>query len=170
MVSAAIAGDEAGIQRNRGGIDALPKPPAGDRAAAEAAKKAASEAFKRGDSTTALDRYQYAIAVDATDVAAYSGLGQVFNRLGRYAEADATFSRALTLAPASSAAWINFGMALARAGNTEAASGALVNSYIFAADRQRSYDSLSRMTKSRDANVGAAASRALQSRLVTAAR
>ncbi|MEQ1773273.1 MAG: tetratricopeptide repeat protein [Burkholderiales bacterium] len=170
MVSAAIAGDEGGIQRYRQNIEALPKPAPGDRVAAGAARQTASEAFKRGDTQMALDRYQYAISIDPTDIGAYSGLGQVFNRLGRYAEADAAFSRALTLAPASSAAWTNFGLAIARSGNTNNAAGALVNSFVFAADRRRAYESLQRLEKNRDGNVSAAASRALQSRLVAGVR
>ena len=170
MVSAAIAGDEGAIQRFRGNIEALPKPPAGDRAAAGTARQIAVDAFKRGDTQMALDRYQYAISIDPTDIAAYTGLGQVFNRLGRYADADAAFSRALTLSPASAGAWTNFGMALARSGNTQNAAGALVNSYVFAGDRRRAYESLQRMANSRDGNVSAAATQALQSRLVTAVR
>ncbi len=170
MVSAAIAGDEGGVQRFRGNIEALPKPPAGDRVAAGAARQTAVDTFKRGDTQTALDRYQHAISIDPTDIAAYTGLGHVYNRLGRYADADAAFSRALTLAPASAGAWTNFGMALARSGNTQNAAGALVNSYVFAADRRRAYESLQRMANSRDGNVSAAAAQALQSRLVTAVR
>ena len=130
MVSAAIAGDEGGVQRFRGNIEALTKPPAGDRAAAGKTRQTAADAFKRSDTQMAVDRYQvdryqYAISIDPTDITAYTGLGQVYNRLGRYADADAAFSRALTLSPASAGAWTNFGMALARSGNTQNASGAL---------------------------------------------
>ena len=46
----------------------------------------------------------------------------------------------------------------------------LVNSYVFAGDRWRAYESLQRMANSRDGNVSAAAASALQSRLVTAVR
>lgn len=170
MVTAALAGDEASVQRFRSNIEALPKPPAGDRVAASSARQRAAEALKRSDTQTALDRYQYAIAADPTDVAAYSGLGNTYNRLGRYADADAAFSRALTLAPASQGAWTNFGMALARNGNTDAAAGAMVNAYVFSPDRARAYDSLQRLANGRDANVRTAAARAMQSRLVSGAR
>ena len=157
MVSAALAGDESAILRYRGNIEALPKPPAGDRAAAGAARQGAAEALKRGDTQTALDRYQHAIAADPTDTAAYSGLGQVYSRVGRYADADAAFSRTLTLSPGSASAWTQFGTALARSGNVANAAGALVNSYVFAVDRRRSYEGLQRMANSRDGNVSAAA-------------
>ena len=170
MVTAGMVADEGDIQRYRRDIEALPKPPAGDPVAAGAARQAAAEAFKRGDTQGALNRYQLAIAIDPTDFGAYSGLAHVHSRLGRYADADAAISRALTLTPASSGAWSTFGMTIARSGNINNAAGALVNSYVFAADRQRAYESLQRLAANRDGNVSAAAARALQSRLVTSAR
>lgn len=167
MVSAANASDEGAIQRFRRDIEALPRPAAGDKVAATSSRHAAAESLKRGDTKASLDQYQYATSLDPTDVGAYIGLGQVYSRLGRYADADVAVSRALTLAPANSNAWSNFGVTLARGGNTNNAAGALINSYVFAADRKRSYDALQRLANNRDGNVSVAATQALRSRLVS---
>jgi len=167
MVAAASASDEGAVQRYRRDIEALPKPAAGDKVGATSWRQAAAESLKRGDTSTSLNQYQHAISLDPTDVAAYIGLGQVYARLGRYADADTAFSRALTLAPANSNAWSNFGVTLARGGNVNNAAGALINSYVFAADRKRSYDALQRMAGNRDGNVSTAAHQALKARIVS---
>jgi tetratricopeptide (TPR) repeat protein len=167
MVAAANASDEGGVQRYRRDIEALPKPAAGDKVAATSWRQAAAESLKRGDTSTSLNQYQHAISLDPTDVAAYMGLGLVYSRLGRYADADSAFSRVLTLAPANSNAWTNFGVTLARGGNVNNAAGALINSHIFAPDRKRSYDALQRLASNRDGNVSVAANQALGTRVVS---
>jgi tetratricopeptide (TPR) repeat protein len=170
MVSAAIAGDEAGVHRHRRDIDALPRPAAGDRNAARNAAANAAAATQRGDTQAALDQYQYAVSLDPTDAAAYNGLGQTQARLGRYADADVSLSRALTLAPGNAAIWSSFGTTLARSGHVQNAPGALVNSYIFAVDRRSAIDALQRLANSKEVNVSAAAQRALQSPIVVNTR
>lgn len=170
MVSAGIASDEGGIQRYRRDIEALPRPAAGNRAASTSARQAAEAALKRDDTKHALAQYQYAISIDAADMASYSGLGLVYSRLGRYADAEEAFSRALTLAPAHPSVWANYAVAMARGGNANSAVGALINSYVFATDRRRSYESLQRLANNPDRNLSAAATRALQSRVVADTR
>jgi len=170
MVSAAIAGDEAAVHRYRREIDALPRPAAGDRNAARNAIANAAAASKRGDTQAALDQYQYAASLDPTEAAAYNGLGETQMRLGRYADADLSLSRALTLAPGNAAIWSDFGVTLARSGNVQNASGALVNYYIFAVDRRNAIDALQRLANSKDGNLSTAAQRALQSPIVVNTR
>lgn len=170
MVSAAIASDEGGVQRYRRDIEALPKPTAGNRAASTSATQTGNAALKRGDSQNAVAQHQYAVSMDATNVSAHSGLARVYSRLGRYAEADVAFTHALTLAPANPSLWTGLGESMAHGGNANNAAGALINSYVFAADRRRSYEHLQHLANSRDGNMSAAARRALQSRMVADAR
>jgi len=52
-----------------------------------------------GHLVRAVEQYRLAVGADANYIEAYNRLGIVFNRLGRFAEAEETFQKAIKLAP-----------------------------------------------------------------------
>jgi tetratricopeptide (TPR) repeat protein len=76
----------------------------------------AAEAYEAGDMSTALARYQEAIARNPDDAESFSNLGQVLVRLNRPAEALPHFQRAMALIPDRWAYTFNMARALGQLG------------------------------------------------------
>ncbi len=73
--------------------------------------------YARGQYDYALGRYQRAVELDKTNARAYYGLGLVYTKLGKYAEAERTVREAAELAPEMVEPQISLGVLAYRAGD-----------------------------------------------------
>ncbi len=107
-------------------LDHLASLPAGDLTAVAGWRRDRGVAHAlTGDVGTGEKLLREALALDATDAAAWSSLGWLLLNQNRLAEADTVLGRAVALPDASGVAWRNRAVVLLRQGRAEAAARAL---------------------------------------------
>lgn len=137
MVSASEANDEARVQSLRAQIEGLGAPTRGDRRTARKANDRGLEDLKREDFDAALAAFAEAAAADPADVEVMNNLAHTQFRAGRFAEAERTLLRVLTLAPGRTNAWAELGRVHGAQGLKDKAVAAFRTAYRFSKNQEK---------------------------------
>lgn len=136
-LQAAWREDLDGVRQLAAQIDALPKPPLGNKAQARKLNTQALDALQKGDATAAVALLQSALQENPRDVEIASNLGFALLKDQRAKEAVAVLSDALVLDPRRTSTWAPLGEALSQSGQPAEASAALWTAWQWSGNRER---------------------------------
>ncbi len=118
-------------------LDALPKPPLGNKAQARKLNTQALEALQRGDSAASVALLQAAVRENPRDVEVASNLGFALLKDQRAKEAVAVLTETLVLDPRRTSTWAPLGEALTQTGRTSEGAAALWTAWQWSGNRDR---------------------------------
>ncbi len=118
-------------------IDAMPKPPPGNKSASNRLRGEALASLQRGDTDQAQVQLRSALRENPRDVESAIHLGQALLQSSRPREAIETLTQALLIEPRHSGVWASMGEALALQGEAAEASAALWTAWLWSGHRAR---------------------------------
>jgi tetratricopeptide (TPR) repeat protein len=156
MLSGSFKNDENMILDNKHSLEALPKPPTGDKKAARKANDDGLVFFNNQQYEQAASIFEKANQLDPADIEALNNYGIALMKSGNLGKAAAIFIKVLSIKPDRAAAWASLGDILAIRGSDggEAAVASYLNTYRFSKNRgntQKFFDQ--RLTQERNTNV-----------------
>jgi Tetratricopeptide repeat len=125
------------ISEIKGKIEALPRPPTGDRKAARKLNDQGLAALKADDFAQALTLLKSAVTTDPADVEVLNNYVYALIKAKRLQDAEAEAGRLLTMSPARSSAWANLAEVYALKNNNQAAVAALILTFQFSSNKDR---------------------------------
>lgn len=147
MLDAALANSPDTVVRASATIRGLPRPATGDRRIARGLNGEALADLKRQNYSGAAAKLAAAHAADPSDEEVATNLGFALVKAGKSAEARTALLRALYLNPGRSSAWYNLGLANAADDRDQAAFGAMLLTFQFAGNQQKSREWFERVAQ-----------------------
>ena len=148
LVAAAIAGDEARLQKIATELKARPRPPRGDRPLARELNERGLALWRRQRFAEAVPHFKQAHQADASDAEIAENLGYALLRSDRVAEAERALLAALALAPERASAWGSLGLVRAKMGKHQEGVMCVLTAYRHARDPRRTLEVYSHLAES----------------------
>ncbi|WP_262965488.1 tetratricopeptide repeat protein [Methylobacter psychrophilus] len=126
---------ESVLQETKLQIENLAKPEKGNKKAARVINLKGLAALKEGDFNKAVELFEKANKLDASDVEIINNLGFSYLKKGDFNAAQQVIISALTLSPGRTTAWENLGEVFGKKGEVNKALACFSNAYRFSKDR-----------------------------------
>lgn len=140
---------QAAHDRNRSGIDqsvnalaGVPRPPAGNKAAARSANEQGLDALKSQSYASAIAAFRLGIEQDPSNVELINNLGFALYKSGQLNPAKEQIELSLLYSPKRASAWVNLGDIYFKEGSDTNAIDAYLLAYAFTANKDRLYKSV----------------------------
>ena len=146
LVAAAIAGDQARLQRAADELKSRPRPARGDRRSARQYNEQGLALWQRQRVAEAAPFFRQAHAADPGDAEIAENLGYALLKSGAVAQAEAAIRDALALGPERASAWGSLGLIYAKQGKHREGVALVLAAYRFARNPKRAFDVYSRLS------------------------
>lgn len=150
LVAAAIAGDEALVQKIGVALKQRPRPPRVDRRLARELNDSGLALWRRQRFGEAAPYFRRAHEADPGDAEIAENLGYALLKSGHTAEAERALLEALALAPERASAWGSLGLARAKSGRHRDGVACVLTAYRYARDPRRTFEVYSRLATTDD--------------------
>jgi Tfp pilus assembly protein PilF len=146
----------------KGQIEALAKPPRGDRKLARTTNEVALKALQAGDAAAAAETLETAVSADPSDVEVRNNLAFALYKANELDRSETELGTVLSQAPGRTSAWANLADVYAKKGHADQATASFVLAFQFSSNRDKTLTYLRGVADSdEDASIKVAAASAL---------